>query len=162
MHADGYAGLSFLLFSPFVFLFKVAGADMTNVLITGALMVGLSSIPDLDIQWEMKHRGITHTVLFGLGIGILFSVLLGYAYGFLGWIMGFVAGFGATGSHILGDTFTYMPFKPLYPFSQREVAFGYFRASNKAINRGMLTIGIIVFIVSLEPAIITQLLGSVT
>ena len=160
MYGDGHAGLSFILFSPFMFLFRIIGADMTYILVTCILMVAPSSIPDLDIQWGIKHRGITHTFLFGFCIGILFSILLGYAYGSLGWIMGFVAGFGGTASHLLGDAFTYSRFRPLYPFSQKEVAFGFFKASNKIANRTMFVIGIIVFIISYEPSIVTQILDS--
>ena len=153
-------GLSFLFFSPFMFLFRVAGADMTYIVLTCFLMVGLSSVPDLDIQWEIKHRGVTHTFLFGAVVGFLFAVLLGYAYGSLGWVMGFVAGFGGTASHLLGDAFTYSPFKPFYPFSDKEVAYGFFKASNKTANSVMLVAGIIVFIISYEPSIIQQILGS--
>ncbi len=153
---------SLILFSPFVFLFKAIAADMTYVLLTCFLMVALSSIPDLDVQWEIKHRGITHIILFGIFVGILFSILIGYAYGPLGLIMGFVAGFGATSSHLLGDAFTYMSFKPFYPFSQKEVSFGFFEASDKIANRSLLIIGIIVIVISYEPSIITQIMSSMT
>jgi len=142
-------GLSLILFSPFLFLFRVLGADMSYILVTCFLMVGLSSIPDLDMNFEIKHRGITHTLLFGAIIGVLFAILLGFSYGTLvGWIMGFVAGFGGTASHLIGDAFTYAPFKPLYPFSNKEVAFGFFKASNKNANEAMLFIGIVTFIIS--------------
>ncbi len=160
MYSEGHAGLSFILFSPFLFLFRIVGADMTYVLITCILMVALSSIPDLDMRFAIKHRGITHTFVFGIVIGVLFSILLGYSYGSLGWLMGFIAGFGGTASHLLGDAFTYRPFKPLCPFSDKEVAFGLFRASSKTANRAMLVIGIVLFIICYEPSIITQLLGS--
>ena len=48
-----------------MFLFRIPGVDMTNIVVT-CVMVFLSSIPDLDIQWEIKHRNITHTFLFGV------------------------------------------------------------------------------------------------
>jgi membrane-bound metal-dependent hydrolase YbcI (DUF457 family) len=160
LYREGHAGLSFLLFSPFMFLFRAIGADMNYVVLTCVLMVALSSIPDLDIQWEIKHRGITHTFLFGAVVGVLFAIMLGYAYGPLGWLMGFVAGFGGTASHLLGDAFTYSPFKPFYPFSDTEVAYGFFKASNKTANSTMLVLGIFAFIISYEPSIIQQILGS--
>jgi len=145
---EGHFGLSLILFSPFLILFKISGVDITNILVTDFLMAGLSSIPDLDITFEIRHRGITHTILFGIIVGILFSILFGYAYGsLLGWAMGFVAGFGGTASHLLGDAMTYMEFKPLYPFSDRQVAFGIFRASDRTVNRAMLTIGAITIII---------------
>ena len=61
--------------------------------------------------------------------------------------MGFVAGFGGVGSHLIGDAFTYHKFKPLYPFSKKEIAYGLFEASNKKVNNAMLTIGLITFFI---------------
>ena len=161
MLKEGHVGLSLILFSPFMYLFRVLGVDMSNVLITCVLMAGLSSVPDLDLQWGIKHRGITHTFLFGCGVGILFSFLLGYAFGLWGWFMGFVAGFGGTASHLLGDAFTYSPFRPLYPFSDIEVAYGFFNASNKTANSTFLGLGLVTFILSYEPSIVTQILNSI-
>jgi len=113
-------------------------------------MVALSSLPDLDMEFRVygiKHRGITHTFLGGVFFGVVFAILMGYVYGGIGWLMGFIAGFGGTLSHLLGDVFTYSPFKPFYPLSSREVAFGYFKASNKTVNNAMLTLGVIAFII---------------
>ena len=64
MHREGHAGLSFLLFPPFAVLLGSIGVDVTNILITCILMVALSSIPDIDLRFEMKHRGILFAVLF--------------------------------------------------------------------------------------------------
>ena len=149
LYKEGHAGLSFLIFSPFIFLFRAVGADMNYVVMTCFLMVLLSSIPDLDIKFEMKHRGITHTLLFGFGIGVLCAVVLGWVYGPLGWVMGFVAGFGGTASHLIGDAFTYSPFRPLYPFSNREVAYGFFKASNRMANVSIFVLGLVAFVIFL-------------
>ena len=156
MYREGHAGLSFLIFSPFLYLFRLLGFDLTNVLVTGLLMAGLSSLPDIDIRWEIKHRGVTHTLLFGIFVGIIFSVLLGYVYGSVGWFMGFTAGFGGIASHLVGDAFTYSPFKPFYPFSNREAAYGFFKSSNQTVNRVIFVLGVIAFTISYEPTIITQ------
>jgi membrane-bound metal-dependent hydrolase YbcI (DUF457 family) len=150
LYKEGHTGLSLMLFSPFILLFKFLGVDMTYVLMTCVLMVALSSLPDLDMEFRIygiKHRGITHTFLGGIFFGILFAILMGYAYGTLGWLMGFLAGFGGTVSHLLGDIFTYTPFKPLYPLLHREVALCYFKASNKTVNNTMLTLGIVAFVI---------------
>ena len=98
-------------------------------------------------------------MFFGVGVGILFSILLGQTFGIIGWLMGFVAGFGGTASHLLGDAFTYSPFKPLYPFSNKEAAYGCFGSSNKTANKIMFVLGIVAFIVSYEQSIITQFLS---
>jgi len=160
LYREGHAGLSFLLFSPLMFLFRVLGADMNYVVATCVLMVALSSIPDLDIQFEIKHRGVTHTLVFGVVIGILFGILMGYSYESMGWLMGFVAGFGGTASHLVGDSFTYSKFQPFRPFSDKEIAFGFFKASNKTANGTMFVLGIVAFIISYEPSIVAQILGS--
>jgi hypothetical protein len=44
---------------------------------------------------------MTHVFLFGVSVGILFGILIGYNYGSLGWVMGFIAGFGGTTSHFV-------------------------------------------------------------
>ncbi len=149
----GHAGLSLFLFCPFMFLFRIIGADMNSVLVTCFLMVALSFIPDLDIlmkriQWKTRHRGITHTLLFGVVVGVLFSCILGYCYGSLGWSMGFVAGFGGTASHLLGDALAYGSFKPLYPFSSKELVCGFFEVSNRTANNAVLLLGIVTFLIS--------------
>lgn len=151
----GHGGLSLLLFSPLMFLFRVFGVDMNLMLLTGFLTVVVSFMPDLDIparriRLRIRHRGITHTFLFGLVIGVLFSVMLGLVYGSLGWLMGFAAGFGGTASHLAGDIFTCERpnVKPFYPFSDKEVAFSLFRASDTTANNTMLALGVIAFTIS--------------
>lgn len=160
MYKEGHAGLTLIVFSPFMLLFKLLGADIGYVLITGFLMVALSSVPDLEYRhYGIKHRGITHTLLFGLGLGILFAFLMGYAFGSIGLLMGSLAGFGGTVSHLVGDSFTYHKFKLFYPFSDKEVAYGFFKAANKTANTAMLTIGVIAFVLCLDPSILLNLLG---
>ena len=51
--------------------------------------------------------------------------------------------------YLIGDLMTYMAFKPLYPFSSREVSFGWFRADNIIVNHGFFLLGWIVFFVFL-------------
>lgn len=123
-------------------------------------MVSLSSIPDWDMEGHIKHRGITHTFLAGIVVGIVFAVLIGYAYGTVGWIMGFLSGFGGIASHLLGDSFNHSPIKPFAPFSDREVAFGFFKSSNNTANRAMLMLGIISFVLSYQPSIVWQIIDS--
>lgn len=149
LYKEGHAGLSLILFSPLIMLFNALNADLSYILITGLLMVSLSSIPDLDMKWELRHRGITHTLIFGLVAGIFFCLILGYAMGPLGFLMGFVAGFGATLSHLLGDALTHSPFKPFYPFSEREIAYGICSSRSKIANQALMTAGVALFILSL-------------
>ena len=161
LYKEGHAGLSFLLFSPFMLFFKTLGIDLTYILITCFLMVGLSSLPDLDLDWEIRHRGVTHTFLAGIAFGILFAIVIGYAYGAMRWVMGFVSGFGGTASHLLGDVFNYSPLKPFSPFSDRKVAFGFFKSSNRSVNSTLLVSGLVAFVISIEPSIVVDLIGSI-
>jgi len=128
---------------------------MSSVVLTCFLMVAFSFVPDFDIPMRMirrktKHRGITHTFLFGVVVGALLSIVLGYAFDRLGWLMGFVAGFGGTASHLLGDVFTFgsPQVRPLYPFSDKGLVLGLFKASNKRANNVMIVLGIVAFTVS--------------
>ena len=149
MYKEGHAGISLLLFSPFIMLFGILDVDISYILITGIIMVGLSSIPDLDMKWEIKHRGITHTLIFGIGTGILLSLFFGYAMGILGVFMGFIAGFGATASHLLGDALTFSRFKPFYPFSEKEIAYGICASGNRTANQIFMFGGSVLFVLSL-------------
>ncbi|MEM3736597.1 MAG: metal-dependent hydrolase [Candidatus Bathyarchaeia archaeon] len=161
LYKEGHAGISFLIYSPFMFTFKFTGADMSYVLMTGILMAIFSITPDIDLHFEIKHRGITHTLLFGIVLGAFLGILLRYAYEPLGLLMGFIAGFGGTVSHLLGDLLTYSPFKPLYPFSNREVALGLFKASNKVMNATFFVLGVFTFLISYQPAIFLNILASI-
>jgi len=147
MYKEGHAGLSLLLLSPFILIFKFLEIKLGDILATCILMLTLSSLPDIDIELrreyglKIRHRGITHTLIAGVIFGIAFGALMGYPNNVLGWASGLLAGFGGTASPLLGDAFTYESFKPFYPFSNKEVALRKFRSSNKTINRTMLAIG---------------------
>jgi membrane-bound metal-dependent hydrolase YbcI (DUF457 family) len=138
-----------------MFLFRVLGADTNFLVLTGFLMVAVSFLPDLDfvvgvIIPQIKHRGITHTFLFGTVVGALFSAVLGCSYGSVGGLAGFVVGFGGTASHLIGDVLTCeLPrVKPFYPFSDKELSLGFFKASDKKATGAILVLGAIAFTIS--------------
>jgi len=70
------------------------------------------------MKFEVAHRTYTHNVLFALLAGIVFALLFNYAN--ISWHLGFISGFIGNLSHLLGDAFTYMKFKPLWPFSPKR------------------------------------------
>ena len=79
--------------------------------------------------------------------GVVFGAFFWYANATLTWaIMGFISGFMAIVSHMIGDMFTYMAFKPLWPFDHRLISWGFCRASNPAVNEGLATAGSAAFI----------------
>ena len=117
------------------------------VLMLVMLSAALSSIPDIDIKLEIRHRSYTHNILFGFIMGVIFSTIFGYAYGLWYGLIGFLGGFMGVILHLLGDILTYMPFKPLWPFSQKSVAFCLFKADSKVVNTVFFYLGLFAFFV---------------
>ena len=67
-------------------------------------IAGLSTLPDIDLSLEIKHRTYTHNVLFAIVAGSLMALL--FRSTFLGFWKGFATGFLAVILHILGDILT--------------------------------------------------------
>ncbi len=143
MHSKGHLGIALLVCSIIAIPFGF-GPD-NYVIIMVLLTAGLSSIPDIDLNLEIKHRGFTHNILFALICGVGFGVLFGYASGWVWGIIGFIAGFGGVMLHLLGDIMTHMEFAPLYPFKRNEIALHWFYADSETANNGFFTLGIIAF-----------------
>ncbi|MBD3206616.1 hypothetical protein GF319_09785 [Candidatus Bathyarchaeota archaeon] len=148
LYKEGHVGLTFLIMSIIMLPFPYS----TNNLIMIVLASAFSALPDIDLEWQRKgypvhHRGITHSILFAIIIGVIFGYVFWLANKTFLWAgMGFVSGFMAVVSHMVGDTFTYMKFKPFYPFNMKEISYGFCRANNKAANEGLMTVGTIAFI----------------
>ena len=142
MYARGHAGLTLLIFSLLMLPFGVNdGAIIVIILATG-----LSSIPDIDLRFEIKHRGFTHNILFALIVGVGFGTIFYIGSGEpLFSLLGFLSGFGGVGSHLMGDVITQMKFKPLWPFSKKEIALKFCYAGDKKVNNGFMTAGLIAF-----------------
>jgi len=105
-----------------------------------SVFVGMSVWPDLDLRFELKHRGYTHTLAGALVFGVLGAAIFGLAHP-SGALCGFLGGFGGTLSHILGDLMTYAKFRPLWPLSSREFAFGWFSARDVRVNKVFAELG---------------------
>lgn len=149
MHAKGHTGLTFLLMSILMIPF---GYDINKVTLI-VLAAGLSALPDIDLQLQKQgfpvhHRGFTHSIAFAFIAGLGFAIIFGYTHGTVAWVLlGFFSGFMGVLSHLLGDMLTYMAFKPLWPFSDIEVSLGICKASNKAVNEGLMTAGSIALVI---------------
>jgi len=144
MNAKGHLGLALIVvFSIMSLLAKTDNYSLTIAII----VVALSTLPDIDLKFEIKHRGITHNILAGFVFGLLFGVL--FEYSRIGFWIGFLGGFGGTLLHIIGDILTYMPFAPLAPFCNKKFSLGLFESSDKAINNLFFNIGAITFIIYL-------------
>jgi len=143
MNHKGHAGLTLLILSPTFFLLNLKDFNSVATLI---FAVGFSWLPDIDLDLEMKHRKYTHNILFAIIAGIMFGVLFNFA-GL--WLVGFMGAFLGTICHLLGDMLTYMPFNPLWPFREMEVALEKFESNDKIVNDGMMTIGSLAFLLYL-------------
>lgn len=147
MYSKGHIGLTLLISSLLMIPF---GYNQNSLLII-LFSAGLSPLPDIDLEWQKRgfpihHRGVTHSILFAMIIGVLFGLLLLYVFKGLLWFgTGFMGGSLGIVSHLIGDCFTYHGFKPLWPFSDREVALKFCSADNKIVNEGLMVIGGLAF-----------------
>ena len=143
MYSKGHSGLTLLLVS----LLMLPFGENQNALIIIVLSAGLSALPDIDMELRKKvgfihHRGVTHSILFAIVSGLVLGGLFFYTHNTLMWAgIGFLSAFFGVVSHLIGDSFTYHAFKPLWPFSDREVHLGICRASDKSVNEGLMTAG---------------------
>jgi len=71
LHAEGHAGLTLLIFS---FLMTPFGFNKITILVI-ILATGFFSIPDIDLEYKIKHRGFTHNILFALIVGIVSHIM---------------------------------------------------------------------------------------
>lgn len=56
------------------------------------------------------------------------------------------SGFSAIVMHLIGDVLTFHRFRPLYPFSDKQISFGLFPAGSKSANDGFLMAGCMAFV----------------
>ena len=140
MHAKGHMGLSLAIIFSIMSILRIVDF---NSLTTAIFVVVFSTIPDIDLNFEIRHRGPTHNILAAVIFGLIFGIL--FEYSKVGFWMGFVGGFGGTILHLLGDLLTYQPFAPLAPFCKKEVSLKLFRSSNRLANKFFLNLGSIVF-----------------
>jgi len=164
MYSKGHAGLTLLLMSVIMLPFPYGD----NSLIIILLSTMLSTLPDIDLKWQrsgipVHHRGFTHSVLFAFISGLACGALFWYSNNTLTWVgLGFFSGFIGVVSHMIGDTLTYMPFKPLWPFDKREISFGLCSAGDKVVNEGLMSIGSGAFIlyILIKNGVVSDLLAS--
>ncbi|MCD6368506.1 MAG: metal-dependent hydrolase [Thermoproteales archaeon] len=140
MNRNGHIGLTLLITSAILYFFNLK--DSTSLL-TALFIVILSTLPDVDLKWEIPHRRYTHNISAGLVAGVCFGFITMYAG--IGFIPGFIGGLGGVLCHLLGDLLTYMPFNPLWPFYSLEVSLRLFKSSSKTVNNLFLAAGFTVF-----------------
>ena len=143
MRTEGHVGFSLLVLSLSAIVFRWLSFDF----IVASLAVAIfSSLPDMDLYlspFGVKHRGITHTIIFGLLSGLAFG-LLSWRAGY-GLTFGFTAAFGGALLHIFGDVMSREKMKPFAPFLGYKMGFGLFSAGNKLVNKALGILGCLAF-----------------
>ncbi|MGL5767642.1 MAG: metal-dependent hydrolase [Sarcina sp.] len=76
-----------------------------------ALGIASTVLPDFDIIFGLKHRGITHSLAFAIALSVLVGGVLGFPSGLI-WLVGY-------SSHIFLDSLTKMGVPMLYPVSSK-------------------------------------------
>ncbi len=140
MHREGHIGFSLIVIS---IVMSLLNSWDFKALITAIIALGFSTFPDVDLKLGIAHRKWTHSVFFGLIVGLA-SGWIAKMSG-LSFEAGFLGAFGGVTLHILGDLLTYQAFAPLYPLSKRKIALGLFRSDNVIVNKLMLILGILTF-----------------
>ena len=162
MHRTGHYGAALIAYAPLGFIAAVL-FGLEFAIVGGAVAVGLSMVPDLDMRIPgVKHRGITHTVHFAVGVGIIVG-LLGFILGIqvgLGAatilaVFGFLIGVVSIGSHIAADALTPAGVDPF--MSGETISYDVARASNPFANYALLVAGGLVTIAAIAAAGIISL-----
>lgn len=170
MYRQGHLGVSLLSGSPIMLILLYNGLVTPAIIFIGLVAV-LSTYPDMDLDSSyFTHRGFTHTVWFGviLGVTISFICLLGffatnyvlfevkqftgiqtgtisdYINPFTVLVTVFFAGFSSVVFHTLGDVPTPSGVSIAPPYID-EHGFGWFNADNKVANRCFLYLGVFAF-----------------
>lgn len=164
MYRPGHTGVALLVYAPFGYALLRDGHPILAVL-GGGIAVALAMVPDLDLRVPgMSHRGVTHTLLFAVCVG----VVLGAG----GWAIadtlgdasvgldrgvdmrvgsvspaefgsfGFVVGVLAVSSHLLADALTPMGIAPFWPVSSKRYSLGVAKSSNPVANAVLLVLGL--------------------
>lgn len=150
MYLLGHVGISLGLFAPLAAWLLAAGETGLAVS-TGALMVALASLPDLDeYTGRLAHRGPTHTLWFALGVGL--AVALGVRWTGLGgtpagdaldaWVVLGGASTLALCGHLAGDLITPMGIGPFRPLSAWHYTLNLTPAKNPRANRLFFLAGV--------------------
>ncbi|EMA17171.1 metal-dependent hydrolase [Haloarcula amylolytica] len=145
MYQNGHYGAALLFVAPIGALLIAAGF-VELALMAGVTAVALAMVPDLDQRVPgVTHRGPTHTVWFGLAVGLLLAAvgtLVTVAPSLVGVVTGFVVGSGTIASHIAADALTPAGVRPLSPVDDTHYSLDVVRAKNPLANYALLGLGI--------------------
>lgn len=149
MYRTGHLGVSLLVFAPIGYLLVAAGEPLA-ALVTGATMLWLAMLPDLDHRIPLiEHRGPTHSLLFAALVGGAFATagaVLADGLGILDQArlsaFGFLVGAVSVGAHLLGDVLTPAGVNLFWPWG-REFSLYLTRADSTIANYGLFLLGVL-------------------
>jgi inner membrane protein len=149
---------SFLLVDPLLVVVLLTKFTYSKVLFhLSQLSISLSTVQDADRHIPgVEHRGITHTIWFAAGMGVVTGifgtplvVVVGApvspeeGLGVLGaTVLCLYIGLHAGLSHLLADVLTPAGIQPLSPWSERHFTLNAIRADNTIANLGTFFVGI--------------------
>jgi inner membrane protein len=155
MYTLGHVGTALLVYAPVAALFTAAGEPALAA--TGvAAAVFVCTLPDIDNELEIDHRGPTHTIWFACGcglVGALVGALLpsisatpavletGSGTADLAVVVGTATLLGVC-SHLLADSITPMGIAPFAPVSRWHHTFDVVPARNQRANVALLAAGV--------------------
>ena len=149
MYRTGHRGASLLVFAPAAH-WLLSGGYVGLAFLTGATMVSLASLPDVDHRLPIPHRGPTHSLAFAALVGAAFALVAGRLAavvsvatpaGLSAAAFGFLLGFGSILAHLLGDVVTPMGVPFLWP-SSRRWSLRLATADSRAWNGGLFALGV--------------------
>ncbi|MES3517012.1 MAG: metal-dependent hydrolase [Natronomonas sp.] len=148
MHAPGHVGAALLFYTPTAaFLMPV---DPALAVVGFGVAAAVSTLPDVDQQLPVPHRGPTHTLWFVLAATVAAGLLTGVIAG----SSTAVAGIGlavclSLSSHLLADSITPMGIRPFAPLSRRRYTADLTPAANRSANAALFAVGTAVAALSL-------------
>lgn len=164
MYKTGHYGAGLLFLAPVVFLLVYFQHYLLAAL-AAIVILSLTRLPDIDLYLKgVKHRGMTHTLVFAAGMGVITGIALAaalyaipdevlnvvpvifevstsvrtlvYAFGF-----GFILGSIAIIAHLVADLVTPTGLQPLMPFNDERYRYELTRASDPYGNIAFFLIG---------------------
>lgn len=158
MYPRGHAGISLIISSPIVLFLGVSNL-ITSVSIT-IIIMWVSIIPDIDISNKSildktDHRGVTHTIWFGIILSIFsfafFEILNYYVRIDINSLLKSIAVLVGIISHQIGDIINNSGIKPfkIGSFGDFEICYTMLESDNSCYNNIIFVVGTVCIITSI-------------
>ena len=141
MRAEGHVGFSLILSCPLMLYLTRGGIFNIQTSIVALMVIAsVSTVPDLDIRLEIKHRYYTHNITFTTILSAVIAYIASKAG--ISFIQAFIVCFLGIVSHLLIDLFNYVGLPLAYPLSKKRYSLKIVTARNRAANKALFTMGV--------------------